>query len=257
MRKALDGQDYDRQWAKLGGFIIYNPGARHRRRLIAEMLHEVPCSSVLDVGCGPGELLLYLRELMPGVRAWAGADFAAKTVIRTRENLPWAEIQTLDITAGVLPHRYDLVICSEVIEHLEDQQGAFANLSDMVSPGGHLLISCPAGRVFETEQRFGHLHHPTPAEMEDFGRRTGLRTVRSLVWGWPAYYFVKCAANVNPEYSLRAYGTGQYGFIKKAINALLYCASFLSWPSSRGCQLFWLYRKPKPHEPPRNSGLPS
>jgi len=51
-----DSSSYDDQWTQLQDFIKYNPGAKHRRRLIAGAITEIAAmpKSIIDVGCGPG-----------------------------------------------------------------------------------------------------------------------------------------------------------------------------------------------------------
>ena len=81
-------------------------------RLIQEVLAP---SRVLDVGCGPGFLMLFLQEL--GVHA-DGVDFAessrtlAPDEVRERISIgPTAPLTAADAS-------YDLAVCREVIEHL-------------------------------------------------------------------------------------------------------------------------------------------
>jgi 2-polyprenyl-3-methyl-5-hydroxy-6-metoxy-1,4-benzoquinol methylase len=70
---------------------------------------------VLDVGCGPGFLMLFLQELGIDVE---GVDFAESSVV-----LAPAEIRDRISVGPTAPLRaadrsYDLVVCREVLEHL-------------------------------------------------------------------------------------------------------------------------------------------
>ena len=42
------------------------------------------------------------------------------------------------------PRRYDLILMLDVLEHIEDDAGAVANLYRMLAPGGYLLLTVPA-----------------------------------------------------------------------------------------------------------------
>ena len=37
--------------------------------------------------------------------------------------------------------RFDVVICEQVIEHVEDPWAAVANLRELARPGGHVIVS--------------------------------------------------------------------------------------------------------------------
>jgi len=107
--------DYERGWTQWGDMIRYSPAPFHRRRLILELADEVPFESVLDVGCGNGELLLALSRRRP-LRRVIGMDIAASIIDENRSTFPNFEFHRMDIGSGWLPTECDLVVCSEVIE---------------------------------------------------------------------------------------------------------------------------------------------
>lgn len=238
---------YDRFWSECPDFSRYNPGARHRRRLIVELLRGLPGRRLLDVGCGDGELLVWLRRALPGLTSLAGADLSSETVKRNQARWPDMEFHTLDVARGSLQPAagsgFDLVVCSEVIEHIEDRRAVFQNLASMLEPGGHLLVTCPSGRVYTTERHFGHVSHPTVPEMDADASRAGLRRVRSVNWGFPLYKALKWATNVNPEWAMKNFASGRYSPAAKLVSSALYWANYLNLPTSgRGCQLFVLFQ---------------
>jgi len=83
--------------------------------LIAEALaRRFAFSSVLDLGCGNGFLIARLAELGKAV---AGIDGSAHAVELSAPAVA-ARIEVMDLSRPLWTRRRDLVICSEVAEHL-------------------------------------------------------------------------------------------------------------------------------------------
>ena len=96
--------------------------------------------SLLDVGCGPGNLLARFRE----VEVKLGSDFSLDAIGHARRAVD-AGFFTGDLCR--LPLRdnsVDCVAALEVIEHIEDDARAMAEIHRVLVPGGVAVISVPA-----------------------------------------------------------------------------------------------------------------
>ncbi|MDX2054534.1 MAG: class I SAM-dependent methyltransferase [Polyangiaceae bacterium] len=235
---------YEQFWQDCPDFVRFNPGARHRRRIVREWLAGLPGGTLCDVGCGNGELLVSLIGELGGVSEFFGVDLSPTTIVNNRERLPMVAFDVLNIEEQALPRAFDIIVCSEVLEHLDDRDRAFKHLASMLTPNGHLLVTTPTGKVHATERHFGHTVHPTLPELESLGAANGLRRVRAINWGFPLYRALKWATNLDSERALKAFASGRYGALQKNISNALFFANYANArDSSRGCQLFVLFRK--------------
>ncbi len=243
--KALTASDYDKLWLELSDFIRFNPGAMHRRRKILKLARKIPSfHSVLDVGCGLGEMLLSLTKEFPNVKDLTGVDLSSQTIAANSKKFPNLHFDSLNIEERALPKTFDLIVCSEVIEHLENRPKAYQNLTQMLAPGGHLILTCPSGKVFGTERYFGHVSHPTVKEIRTFAQSHGLEILHLENWGWPNYRLLKIITNLDSHFAIKQFGSGRYSVFKKLICFLLFFFNFLNISSeSQGCQIFALLKK--------------
>lgn len=96
---------------------------------MADLVRELNPSSVLDVGCGEGFLSAHLNESMPNV-SFTGVDASAGAIEFARDEFGGVGLfEVGDIfDLRFADNSIDVVICSEVLEHLEDPGSALTEL---------------------------------------------------------------------------------------------------------------------------------
>ena len=100
---------------------------------------------VIDFGVGPGIVLgEVLDEAQPS--SLVAADFSESALGHAKERFPSASIIQWDIY-NRYPDQADLVLCTEVLEHLEHPEKAIQNLLHATSEHGTLIITVPNGRL--------------------------------------------------------------------------------------------------------------
>ena len=100
---------------------------------------------ILEVGIGHGSYYEYLGQL----GSYRGVDIDPANVEASRARYPGGNFALADICsegfrAHFQPGSVDTVVCCNVIEHIEDDNRAVANMANALVPGGHLLILVPA-----------------------------------------------------------------------------------------------------------------
>jgi SAM-dependent methyltransferase len=117
--------------------------ARRQARMLAEVLRGVVGPAViLDVGCGDGSALAAAMEHNPAHR-FAGIDWSADALRQARARRLTVVRGSVDPCLPVADGAADVVIMSELIEHLVDPDGAVAEIRRVLRPGGSLLLSTP------------------------------------------------------------------------------------------------------------------
>jgi SAM-dependent methyltransferase len=118
--------------------------ARRQARMLAAILRNAPDPAViLDVGCGDGSALATAAIQNPAHR-FAGIDWSADALRQARRR--GLTVVRAAVSAPGLPvadGAADVVIMSELIEHLVDPDGAVAEVRRALRPGGSLLLSTP------------------------------------------------------------------------------------------------------------------
>lgn len=116
-----------------------------RRDWIEAALRQVgTVNRAIEIGPGSGVYLPLLCSLATEVTA---ADIEAAYLDHARTlsaDLPNLSCATADITADTLDAgQYDLVLCSEVLEHVQDSPALLRGLAKLLATDGTLILSTP------------------------------------------------------------------------------------------------------------------
>ncbi|MEQ9481859.1 class I SAM-dependent methyltransferase [Coleofasciculus sp. F4-SAH-05] len=129
-----------------------NPTRRwlHRRRrdqiidAIQRFSLKVKQKRALEVGPGSGIYLPILAERFEEVIASDVEEVYLKHASLLQNIHPNLNLVTDDITNSKLPEAsFDLILCTEVIEHIADSVSAIAGMHRLLKPGGILVLSTP------------------------------------------------------------------------------------------------------------------
>lgn len=122
----------------------------------------------LDVGCGGQPLRAQLTAV--------GLDYVSLDV---DQNVA-GTVDFIGAIDGVLPQpliarSFDFIVCTEVLEHVANWPAAFANLAQLLKPGGRLLITCP--HIWVPHEEPADFFRPTNWALAHHADRVGLRTL--------------------------------------------------------------------------------
>jgi SAM-dependent methyltransferase len=118
------------------------PGPRRRFELIARLVGPAK-GLLLDIGCGDMQLTRFLLTKTTDLSA-VGLDRDFKTPVRNGRRLT-----AIRSDACALPFNdetFDLIVCSETLEHIQDDQGAVREIDRVLKDGCQCVVSVPYAR---------------------------------------------------------------------------------------------------------------
>ena len=172
-REAADnivGNHYDKYGTR-------NPIARMLMRgfldSVGELYAQTRPRTVLEVGCGEGLLAQHLLDRAPPPSRFVACDLELDRVapgIAPTIEFVQASIYALPFAA----RSFDLVVCCEVLEHLDDPRGGLAELARVADR--RVLISTPWDPVWRAlnmaRGRYLGALGNTPGHIQHFTRRS-------------------------------------------------------------------------------------
>ncbi|MEJ7787761.1 MAG: class I SAM-dependent methyltransferase [Solirubrobacteraceae bacterium] len=111
---------------------------------------------ILDFGCGTGAFLEYLDELGEVTAVDAEADAVAFCHLRGRSEVTYV---APDAPLPFADGSFDVVTALDVVEHIDDDVAALAELRRVLRPGGVLLVAVPAFMILWGDQDEISHHH--------------------------------------------------------------------------------------------------
>jgi SAM-dependent methyltransferase len=165
-------------------------GAANYQRWLLEQVSGEMGRRILEVGAGIGNYTRYLlgAELVVCVEPHAAAAARLQETYRQSQNVLIVQNDICDpALAGLAAHGCDTAICFNVLEHIDDDVAALANIARILVPGGRLLLIVPAlPMIFGSIDRtVGHYRRYLPATLGRVLGATGYRVERM---GWMNFF---------------------------------------------------------------------
>lgn len=222
----------------------YTPAPRHRRRLILNYLANIGFEDCLDAGCAQPFLL---QEIVRRFHVTGyGCDISDQVMAANQEAVPYCQFKALDLTRERWPNnkQFDVVVCSEVLEHIPEWRTALKNLVAMSRK--HILVTVPSGRIRPMDQMVGHHQHFQGPELVGALEDNGCTIVDVRRWGFPVHTLYKeLISTMSPEKLYSSFSGGsRYGLKQQLVSHALYGLFYINDLFHSGDQLMVLARKP-------------
>lgn len=237
---------YNDIWDNADECVKLFPATRHRRKFIIDQIKKIDnWQSVADFGCGNAMLIKSIYdEFADNNKEFYGLDVSPGQIERNKDIYPAIGFEALDFSDRACHHKFDIITCSEVIEHIPRYEDSIRNIVDSLNPGGHAIITVPTAEIFYTEQTIGHVKHFLKDEIASYFEKYGLETKLVKTWGFPFHDFSKIVANINPKWSLGTFHRHRLSWSQKLTFQLMHLSFFLNI-LPMGKQLFYIGQKPE------------
>lgn len=155
-RKANSGHEY---------FILKGLNREIREVINSMILPIIKEGKVLDVGCGEQPLRKYFESSY----LYKGLDYCQNS----QNNIDF--LTQIDESALNIYEKFDIILCTEVFEHVFDWKAAFENISNLCSPSGLVLITCPM--FYPLHEEPYDFWRPTPYALKKISELNGFTIV--------------------------------------------------------------------------------
>lgn len=129
---------------------IFNWNVINRDKFVKDFAdkHDKPGIRIIDCGAGDAP---YREYFMKSEYYTQDAVPLKAEQLRDREGYTQIDYVSDILNIPVVSESYDIVICTEVLEHVPDPVGALKELSRILKKGGHLLLTAPLGSGLHQE----------------------------------------------------------------------------------------------------------
>lgn len=167
------------------------------RKVMDYIKTDAPYQHVLDFGCGSGVMLPYLCGISERVTA-LDIDLLPFQQVNAQRPFP-ANLEVHDANQVTLkdlpPASFDLIVATDVLEHVEDISGTLADMKALLKPGGQVVVSGPTenilykiGRKLAGPEYSGDYHERSILEVRDLLREQ-MKVIHIANLYWPVPLF--------------------------------------------------------------------
>jgi 2-polyprenyl-3-methyl-5-hydroxy-6-metoxy-1,4-benzoquinol methylase len=139
MSKEMPSSYYENHFTENRGFQVHYKESHYyvAWTQVLTFLRKINPSSILEIGCGTGQLAEYLKD--EGYNNYEGFDFANKAIEMARQRVDMKFYWGDALDKNLYRKSFSAVICLEVLEHIEKDLQVLENIPE----GRHIIFSVP------------------------------------------------------------------------------------------------------------------
>ena len=150
-----------------------------RRFVIRKELGKVNVGRILELGCGISPML---EPNARTVQTDISLNALKHLVSQSRERHVYRSVNCDGVRLPFLSESFDFIVCSEVIEHVQEDEKLLIEIIRILKKEGKLLLTCPVHRKYFgfDDQFVGHFRRYEIGPMQERLSRLGMREIHVI-----------------------------------------------------------------------------
>lgn len=211
--------NWDRHWSEIWAASDLAPATQWRTELILGLLalpNQGEGCNLLEIGCGRGAFALAFQRRYPKA-LYLGLDKSSEAIRQAIGLPPNIRFLCQDPTEpGHEISGHTHILCSEVLEHLDEPEKLLQAARSFLIPGGLFLATVPGGSPTAFDLHIGHRRHYSSRELEALFERCGYEALRCSGAGFPFFNLYRGALRIRGERVIQD-AAGKPGFFLRLI----------------------------------------
>lgn len=145
-------------------------------------------SKILDIGCSGGRLIKCLG--LKGFRNIYGIDISQKAINLCKKN-GMKNVFIMDCAKTNFSNEtFDIIIASDILEHIKNDASALAEWGRIMKPGGKLIIFVPASDLLwsEHDELSHHYRRYTKSQLITALKKFNFNVLKSSYWNCSLFF---------------------------------------------------------------------